>query len=45
MKRGKNYNVVVTAITREMIAFTWAISGEVVLPKIDPKTRFSRVPA
>jgi len=45
MKRGKNYNVVVTAIAREMIAFIWSISREVVLPKIDTKTRLSRVPA
>jgi len=43
--RGKPRNVVITAIAREMIAFVWAISREVVLPRIDPKTRLSRVPA
>ena len=31
-KRGKNYNVIMAAIAREMIAFIWAISREVVLP-------------
>ena len=45
MKRGKNYNVVVTAIAREMIAYIWAISREVVLPKIDPKLNKVRIPA
>ena len=45
MKRGKNYNVVVTAIAREMIAYIWSISREVVLPKIDPKLRAVRIPA
>ena len=45
IKRGKHYNVVVTAIAREMIAFIWSISREVVLPRVDPKTRLSRVPA
>jgi len=43
--RGKPRNVVITAIAREMIAFVWSISREVVLPRIDPKTRLSRVPA
>ncbi len=45
IKRGKNYNLVVTAIAREMIAYIWAISREVVLPKIDPKLRAVRIPA
>lgn len=31
-KRGKNYNVIMVAIAREMIAFIWSISREVVLP-------------
>ena len=43
--RGKPRNVVITAIAREMIAFVWSISQEVVLPRVDPKTRLSRVPA
>ena len=43
--RGKPRNVVITAIAREMIAFVWSISREVVLPRVDPKTRLSRVPA
>ncbi len=45
MQRGKHRNVVVAAIAREMIAFIWAISREVVLAPIDPKARLSRVPA
>jgi transposase len=45
MHKGKHRNVVVTAIAREMIAYIWAISREVVLPKIDVKLRISRVPA
>lgn len=43
--RGKPRNVVITAIAREMIAFIWSISREVVLPRVEPKTRLSRVPA
>jgi transposase len=43
--KGKHYNVVVTAIAREMIAYIWAISREVVLPQVNPKLRLSRVPA
>ena len=45
MQKGKHRNVVVTAIAREMIAYIWAISREVVVSPIDPKTRISRVPA
>lgn len=45
MKRGKNYNVVVTAIAREMIAFIWSIASEVVLSPVVPKLRLVRVPA
>lgn len=45
LKKGKPYNVIVTAIAREMIAYIWSISREVVLPKVDPKQRISRVPA
>jgi len=45
MMRGKPRNVVITAIAREMIAFIWSISREVILPRVDPKTRLSRVPA
>lgn len=45
MHKGKPRNVVVTAIAREMIAYIWAISREVVLPAIDPKSRRVRVPA
>jgi len=45
MKRGKHYNVVVTAIAREMIAFIWAISRQVTLPPIAPKKRIARIPA
>ncbi|MEE2002583.1 IS110 family transposase [Alkalimonas sp. MEB108] len=45
MKRGKHYNLVVTAIAREMIAYIWAISREVVLSPVNPAKRLSRVPA
>lgn len=45
IKKGKHYNLVVTAIAREMIAYIWAISKEVVLPRVDPKLRLARVPA
>jgi hypothetical protein len=45
MHRGKHRSVVVTAIAREMAAYIWAISREVVLPRVDPKQRQSRVPA
>ncbi|RTR32143.1 IS110 family transposase [Shewanella atlantica] len=45
MQRGKHYNVVVTAIAREMVAFIWAISREVVLSPVDPKQRLARLPA
>jgi transposase len=45
LQRGKPYNVIVTAIAREIIAYIWSISKEVVLPKIDPRTRIARVPA
>lgn len=45
MHKGKHNNVVVTAIAREIIAYIWAISREVVLTKVNPKLRLSRVPA
>lgn len=45
MNRGKHYNVVVTAIAREMIAFIWDISKQVSLPPIDPKKIIARVPS
>jgi len=45
MQRGKHRNVVVAAIAREMIAFIWAISRDVVVAPINPKARLSRVPA
>ena len=44
MKQNKNYNLVITAIAREMIAYIWAISREVVLRPVDASTRLSRVP-
>lgn len=44
MKRGKHRNLVVAAIAREMIAFIWTISREVVLPKQNPKDIIVRVP-
>ena len=45
MQRGKHRNLVTAAIAREMIAFIWCISREVVLSKVDPKTRLARVPS
>ncbi|MBA6222633.1 IS110 family transposase [Colwellia sp. MB02u-18] len=45
MQLGKHRNVVVTAIAREMIAYIWAISREVVITPVDPKTRIARLPA
>ena len=44
MHRGKHRNVVVTAIAREMSAYIWRISKEVVLPALNPKDRLVRVP-
>jgi len=45
LRRGKHYNVIVTAIAREIIAYIWAISREIVLTPVEPKLRLSRVPA
>lgn len=45
MFKGKHRNLVVAAIAREMIAYIWAISREVVLTPVNPKLRLSRVPA
>jgi hypothetical protein len=45
MKRGKPYNVVVTAITREIIAYIWAITREIVLPKVNVTQRLAKIPA
>ena len=45
MHRGKARNLVVTAIAREMIAYIWAISREVVLAPVDVKRRLARIPA
>lgn len=45
MHRGKHRSVVVTAIAREMIAYIWSISNEVVLAPVQPRDRLSRVPA
>lgn len=43
--KGKHYNLVVTAIAREMIAYIWAIAREIVLVQVNPKLRLARVPA
>jgi transposase len=45
LHRGKNQNVVKTAIAREIIAYIWSISREVALPRVDEKKRLARVPA
>lgn len=44
-QRGKPRSIVVTAIAREMSAYIWAISREVVLTAVNPKLRLARVPA
>ncbi|KTD96345.1 IS110 family transposase [Pseudoalteromonas sp. H71] len=43
--KGKHYNLVVTAIAREMIAYIWAIAKEVVLTPVNTKLRLARVSA
>jgi len=43
--KGKHYNLVVTAIAREMIAYIWAIAREVVLTPVNKKLRLAIVPA
>lgn len=43
--KGKHYNLVVTAIAREMITYIWAIAKEVVLTPVNTKLRLARVPA
>ncbi|MDN3489507.1 IS110 family transposase [Pseudoalteromonas sp. APC 3694] len=43
--KGKHYNLVVTAIAREMIAYIWVIAKEVVLTPVNTKLRLARVPA
>jgi len=45
MYKGKHRNVVVTAIAREMIAYIWAISREVVLSPVNKKLRIARMPS
>ena len=44
-KQGKHYNLIITAIAREMAAYMWAIAKEVVLTPVNPSLRSSRVPA
>ena len=44
MKRGKHMNIVKAAIAREMLAYIWAMTKEVVLSPINPKERLVRVP-
>ncbi|RJE77127.1 IS110 family transposase [Pseudoalteromonas sp. MSK9-3] len=45
INKGKHYNLVVTAIAREMIAYIWAIAKEVVLIPVNPRLRLARVSA
>lgn len=45
MHKGKHRNVVVAAIAREMAAYIWAISREVVLSPVDAQSRLARLPA
>lgn len=40
--KGKHYNLVVTAIAREMIAYIWAIAKEVVLTPVNTKLRLAQ---
>lgn len=43
-KKGKHYNVIITAIAREIVAYLWAIAKEVVLTPVNPALRIARVP-
>lgn len=45
VKRGKHQNVIKAAIAREMLAYLWSMSKEVVLTPVDPKTRLARIPS
>lgn len=45
MHKGKHRNLVVAAIAREMIAYIWAISREVVITPVNPRDRVARIPA
>ena len=45
INKGKHYNLVVTAIAREMIAYICAIAKHIVLTPVNTKLRLSRVPA
>lgn len=45
VKRGKHQNVIKAAIAREMLAYLWSMSKEVVLTPVDPKTRSARIPS
>ena len=45
LHKGKHYNLVTTAIAREIIAYIWSISREVVLSRVDESKRLARVPA
>ena len=45
INKGKHYNLIVTAIAREMIAYIWAIAKQVVLIPVNPRLRLARVPA
>ena len=45
MFKGKHRNLVVAAIAREMIAYIWAISREVVITPVNPRERVARIPA
>ena len=43
--KGKHRNLVVAAIAREMIAYIWAISREVLITPVNPKERVARIPS
>lgn len=45
IQRGKPKSTVVATIVREMVAYIWAITREVVLAPVNPKLRLARVPA
>lgn len=45
MHKGKHRNQVVIAIAREMIAYIWAITREVIITPVNPKDRVARLPA
>ena len=45
MQALRGLRLLVTAITRQIIAYIWPLSREVFLPVVDVKLRLARMPA